>query len=146
VGRFGYKRHGLTKTPAYKSWKAMLCRCCTPGTTAYDRYGGRGIKVCDAWERSFLAFHADMGDRPTTLDRIDNDKGYEPSNCRWATYKEQANNRRPSPRCVLNLDVVNEIRERAKHGEGGRAIGRRMGISASRVRDVISRRAWSHVP
>lgn len=93
-------RHGhctLTyRSPTYKSWQSMIARCTLKKHPAYSRYGGAGIKVCDRWRSRFEDFLSDMGERPEglTLDRIDGSKGYEPGNCRWATYVEQNRNRK----------------------------------------------------
>ena len=84
------------RSPTYRSWLKMISRCENPKHPAFHRYGGRGVEICDHWRNSFEAFLADMGPRPEgkTLDRWpNNDDGYHPGNCRWATPKEQIANR-----------------------------------------------------
>lgn len=88
-------QHRLSNTPEYRVWVVMIQRCFDPKNKDYARYGGRGILVCNGWKNSFATFIADMGRRPSklhTLDRKDNDKGYWPDNCRWATRAEQSRN------------------------------------------------------
>lgn len=87
--------HGKSHSSEYTVWKQMKFRCTNPNASGYENYGGRGIKVCAEWERSFTSFLRDVGPRPSmshTLDRINNDKGYEPSNVRWADPKTQGRN------------------------------------------------------
>jgi hypothetical protein len=86
--------HGMTNSPEFQSWTAMRKRCGYSKHPKYHRYGGRGITVCPEWA-SFERFYADMGSRPagTSLDRIDLDADYEPSNCRWVAVQEQSMNR-----------------------------------------------------
>lgn len=91
------EKHGMTNTKEYQSWICMKRRCYDPKCSSYKYYGGRGIKVCDEWNNSFLSFFKDLGYKPSknhSLDRIDNNKDYMPENCKWSTKSEQVNNRR----------------------------------------------------
>jgi len=95
--------HKMTKSATYASWRSMLSRCNNKNAPDYDRYGGRGITVCERWN-SFENFLADMSERPSgkTLDRKDNEGNYEPSNCRWATRIEQGCNTRGNVNLTFN--------------------------------------------
>jgi hypothetical protein len=88
------RTHGMTNTATYRSWISMRRRCYDKTHPQYKYYGGAGVKVCERWRDDFAAFLEDMGERPQgkTLDRKDRVGDYEPTNCRWATQKEQMNN------------------------------------------------------
>lgn len=96
-------KHGMSRTNVHAVWRMMRDRCSNPNNAAYKNYGGRGIRVCERWD-SFENFLNDMGSRPDgySIDRIDNDGNYEPSNCRWATTKQQLNNQRRNRVIELN--------------------------------------------
>ena len=91
--------HGLSRTPTYNSWCAMKQRCNYESGNAYKAYGAKGIKVCERWQEGFENFWEDMGptyQRGLTIERKNNNAGYSKRNCKWATYKEQMNNKRNS--------------------------------------------------
>lgn len=107
------KTHGATicgkQTEAWKCWIGMIARCTYKSRPDYKYYGGRGITICKRWKDSFLNFLADMGERPAglTLDRIDNNKGYSPKNCRWASRKEQRINQEKRTHMIeFNGDIL----------------------------------------
>lgn len=124
------RTHGASRTPEYAVWRAIRDRCENPNDPRYKNYGARGIKVCDRWQRSFIDFMADMGPRPSdqhSIDRRKNGGDYEPSNCRWATRNEQAQNTRKSKAPI-------EFMGQAKHiAEWARELGIRPDTLALRI-------------
>lgn len=97
--------HGGSKTREWITWNSIKARCFDPDNKSFHQYGGRGITMCREWAESFPAFFAAVGPRPSprhSIERIDNSRGYEPGNCRWATPKEQARNRRTNRAVTLN--------------------------------------------
>lgn len=93
-----FKTHGLSSTKLYNVWRGILTRCFNENNAAYKHYGGRGISVCDEWRDSFVAFYhwaISTGWKDgLSIDRVNNDAGYYPENCRWVAQKKQCNNRR----------------------------------------------------
>lgn len=134
-------RHGestrTSRTPENVAWQNMKARCSRPSHPQYHNYGGRGISVCDQW-MTFEGFLADVGRRPGSgysLERVDNDKGYEPGNVRWATRVERMRNTR---RTKLSASAVVEIRS---SGASLKALARKYGChptTVQRARDGVS--------
>lgn len=105
-----FTTHGFSKTRVYRIYHAMCRRCNSPSVFGYEHYGGRGIKVCERWS-DFTNFLEDMGHPPEgySIDRIDNDGDYEPSNCRWSSKTEQMNNRRSSSVSITMNGVTHSL-------------------------------------
>jgi hypothetical protein len=141
-------RHGNTsvhgKTPEYRVWSGMRCRCTNPRSNRFASYGGRGIVVCERWQ-VFENFLEDMGPRPSprhSIDRINNNGNYEPSNCRWATPSEQSRNQRSTR---LNEQLVREIRAARTSGETLASIAKRLGVHPMTVKSAATGQSWRDV-
>jgi hypothetical protein len=101
--------HNRSRTKEYRIWIGILTRCYRENASGYKNYGGRGIKVCEVWRESFQAFFDDIGPMPTpqhTIERRNNDGDYEPTNCFWATRKEQGQNRRNNHLLTYNGETL----------------------------------------
>jgi hypothetical protein len=109
--------HGMSNSPTYETWASMKARCNNQNAANYYNYGGKGIRVCDRWNNSFESFVEDMGEKPIgfSIDRINPFGNYEPTNCRWATPKQQARNRTNNvfvkfrDKVYLEADFVNKF-------------------------------------
>lgn len=132
----------MGNTKIYHTWRSMLTRCLNPEHASYSRYGGRGIQVCDEWQKSFLAFSRDMGEPPGPqyqIDRIDNDGNYDPGNCRWVLSIENVRKRSSTK---VNAEIVRKIKFLKNQGTLHKEIARRFGISRSNVEHILHGRTW----
>ncbi len=147
-------RRGKFATVEYIAWNNMRFRCHSPTAQEWRNYGARGIRICSRWD-DFSLFLADMGKRPSpthSLDRIDNDGNYEPSNCRWATVAQQHANRRvprgeenhQSKLTVADVIAMREIRRFT--GASSKKIGVMFGVSQMTAYRAMVGQSWSHLP
>lgn len=141
--------HGLSHHAEHAVWCKMLARCYCVTDKSYRHYGGRGIAVCNMWRASFVAFFADMGCRPSpehSIDRINNDGNYEPSNCRWATATEQACNTRRTRLLTLNDRTMCLTHWSKEIGLTPNAIRYRLSLGWSDERILTEPRRHRHLP
>jgi hypothetical protein len=123
AGTFAWKNHTkLERPPEFYAWKTMIARCKNPNRHDWDRYGGRGITVCERWLK-YENFAQDMGPRPSadhSIERRENNGNYEPSNCYWATREEQGANKRNNVLLTLGNETLNlaQWSRRVRVGEG----------------------------
>lgn len=143
-------KHGLSRSPTYKSWNQMRQRCTNPKHHAWHRYGGKGVRVCPEWN-SFEGFLQDMGERPegTSLGRIGDVGNYEPGNCRWQTDKEQAKRGEHQNKAKLTEEQVLCIRALHTPFRQGKVhahnIAADLVMDASTIYRVLQRKIWSHI-
>lgn len=135
--------HGMCGTPEYITWSSMKSRCHNKKDTGYERYGGRGIKVCERWQKSFKTFLKDMGNKPfkgAQIDRILNDGNYEPLNCRWISNIENSRN---SSATKLTMENARKIRKLYDTKNISFAeLGVKYRVSYDTISSVISCKTW----
>lgn len=142
-------KHGLSNTEIWNIWKNMMQRCHNQKAPAFKNYGGRGITVCDRWQ-TFENFVADVGQRPVglTLERKNNELGYSPDNCKWATRREQRLNQRPRRLGIKHLSEssVREIRLRYSSGTVTQAqLAADFAVSTTCINSILAFKRWKHV-
>jgi DNA-directed RNA polymerase subunit RPC12/RpoP len=135
--------HGLRQTPEYRIWTHIKSRCLNSNVPEFKSYGGRGISICDQWIDSFENFISDMGNRPSphhSIDRINNNGNYEPSNCRWATQETQANNTRKNKKIEINGEKKKDAECAIEAGLNSQIVYKRQKRGHSGVNLVLPRR------
>lgn len=142
IDRHGGARKNGKKTSEYETWLHLRQRCINPKDKEYKNYGARGIAVCDRW-KSFRLFYLDMGPRPSkkfSIDRRDNNRGYSPKNCYWATMKQQNRNRRST---VFSVSMAKEIRRFRKQGWPLKKIGKHFNVNWRSLEHILYFGRWN---
>lgn len=140
TSRNARKYHGLGGTPTYRSWYSMIDRCLNPANPSWPHYGGKGVSVCERW-LEIDNFVADMGIRPdgTSIDRLDNAKGYEPGNCRWASELDQQRHR-GNVKC--SVELASKVRQAKASGQTNKEIAAWAGLDPSGISRIVCGKTW----
>jgi len=136
------ERHGMINISEYETWSGIKKRCYNKSSEHYSYYGGRGIRVCQRWRNSFLAFYTDMGPKPfpkAEIDRIDNDGNYEPDNCRWVTHAQNCQNKSTTK---LTMGKAEEIRKLYKGGVAQTEIAANYGMGNDSIGLIVHNKQW----
>lgn len=152
------RTHGLSRHPLYRTWQGMMARCYNPAHAGFRNYGGRGITVCEPWRDVgvFIAWvEQNLGPRPEgcTMDRANNDHGYEPGNVQWTTHQRQVANQRQGIRptgsakaqAALTEEIVRECRARWAAGEMQNALAAEFGVSKPTMHKALTGKTWRHM-
>jgi hypothetical protein len=139
------RTHGRQPARLHRIWKAMKTRCYNPNYVEYRHYGGKGISICCEWQtfEGFREWALQNGYTETlSIDRRNNDAGYNPDNCRWATAEGQSQN---TSRTKLSPEIVRRCRSEAKAGKSLSSLAREYGCDVSTLADAVNGRSWKNV-
>jgi len=138
--------HGLSKTRLYRTYYGILTRCYNNKSKDYHRYGERGIRVCDEWRDDYVSFttwaNANGYKRELSIDRVDNDGNYEPSNCRFVT---KADNTRNSSVAILTKKEVIEIKKKINNGWKNHILAKEYNVDPSTISYIKTKKTWRNV-
>ncbi len=143
VGR-DIEHHGLSDIPEYGIWANIKNRCYSKNYHSFQNYGGRGIKICNRWKNSFIAFFKDMGQRPfpkATIDRINNDGNYELANCRWTTNAENCRNKSNNKLTVSKAAMIRLLY--CKPNISQRDLAKAYNVSQNLIHNIIHNKRWA---
>ena len=135
-------KHELSYSSEYGIYKSMIQRCTNPKNKSYCNYGGKGITICKEWLDSFEQFYEDMGPKPnknSSIERIDYNGNYEPSNCKWEGYVVQGRNKSSTK---LSLIKAREIRSKYSKGASLTELGKEYGVTKQTIYSVVNNKTW----